>query len=71
MRPVTLAGIIGVSGYITRNLKATFRFNYSLISIRNATAPYPPGYRKILFEWGQYNNVLSLSLSWDFKGREF
>jgi len=71
MRPVTLAGIIGVSGYITKNLKATFRFNYSLISIRNATAPYPPGYRKILFEWGQYNNVLQLSLSWDFKAREF
>ncbi|MEI6456357.1 MAG: porin family protein [bacterium] len=71
MRPVTLSGIVGVSGYITKNLKATFRFNYSLLSIRNATAPYPPGYRKILFEWGQYNNVLQLSLSWDFKAREF
>jgi len=71
MRPVTLAGIVGVSGYITPHLKATFRFNYSLLSIRNASAPYPPGYRKILFEWGQYNNVLSLSLSWDFKPREF
>jgi len=71
LRPVTLAGIAGVSGYITSHLKATFRFNYSLISIRNATPPYPEGYRKILFEWGQYNNVMSLSLSWDFKPRDF
>jgi len=71
LRPVTLAGIVGVSGYITHHLKATFRFNYSILSIRNASAPYPPGYRKILFEWGQYNNVLSLSFSWDFKSREF
>jgi hypothetical protein len=71
LRPVTLCGIIGVSGYITHHLKANFRFNYSLISIRDATAPYPPGYRKILFEWGQYNNVLSLSFSWDFKAKDF
>jgi len=71
LRGVTLSGILGVSGYITRHLKANFRFNYSLISIRNATAPYPPGYRKILFEWGQYNNVMSLSLFWDFKAHEF
>lgn len=70
LRQVTLAGIIGVSAYITGHLKAGFRFNYSLISIRNTTAPYPASYRKILFEYGQYNNVLSLSLSWDFKARE-
>jgi len=71
LRPVTLSGIVGVSAYITNHLKACFRLNYSLISIRNTTAPYPASYRKILFEWGQYNNVISLSLSWDFKAREF
>jgi len=68
LRPVTLAGIVGVSGYITHHLKASFRFNYSILSIRNG---YTNGARKILFEWGQYNNVLSLSFSWDFKSREF
>jgi len=71
LRGLTLSGIIGISGYITRHLKANFRFNYSLLSIRNATAPYPPGYRKILFEWGQFNNVMSLSLFWDFKPQDF
>jgi hypothetical protein len=71
LRQVTLAGLLGVSAYITSHLKAGFRFNYSLISIRNTSAPYPASYRKILFEYGQYNNVLSLSLSWDFKAREF
>ncbi len=71
LRQITLAGIVGASAYITRNLKAVFRFNYSLMSLRNTSAPYPATYRKILFEYGQYNNVLSLSLSWDFKPRDF
>jgi len=71
LRTVTLSGIAGISGYITQHLSLNFRFNYSLLSMRNATAPYPPGYRKILFEWGQYNNVMSLSLMWDFKPFEF
>jgi len=31
-------------------------------------APVPP-WRKILFETGQYNNVISLSISYQFKGR--
>lgn len=70
LRQITLAAILGVSVYITEHLKAGFRFNYSLISLRNTTAPYPASYRKILFEYGQYNNVLSLTLSWDFKARE-
>jgi len=69
-RRITLAGIVGASGYITKHLKATFRFNYSLLSLRQ---PQPGGgpeaWRKILFEWGQYNNVMSLSLSYQFKGR--
>lgn len=65
-RTVTLSGIIGVSCYITDHLKAGLRFNYSLLSIRTDVVA---GARKILFETGQYNNVLSLSLSWDFKTR--
>ncbi|MEI7726461.1 MAG: porin family protein [Bacteroidota bacterium] len=70
VRPVTLSGILGASVYITGHLKANFRFNYSLISLRNSSAPYPASYRKILFEYGQYNNLLSLSLSWNFKPRD-
>ncbi len=71
LRPVTLSGIIGISGYITDHLKANFRFNYSVLSIRDATSPYPPGYRNIFFEWGQYNNLMSLTLYWNFKSKDF
>ena len=71
IRRVTLAGILGVSGYITRHLKATFRMNYSLLSLRvPVDNPPAPPWRKIFFEVGQYNNVLSLSLSYQFKGRK-
>ncbi len=70
-RGVTLAGILGVSGYITKHLKATFRFNYSLLSLRQSIPTEEQGKfgRKILFEWGQFNNVLSLSVAYQFKGR--
>ncbi|MCX6284619.1 MAG: porin family protein [Bacteroidetes bacterium] len=71
LRPVTLSGILGFSCYISHHLKAGFRFNYSLLSIRVPADPEPPGYRHILFETGQYNNVLSLTFSWDFKKFEF
>ncbi len=67
-RTVTLAGIIGVSCFITDHLKANFRFNYSLISTRDG---HVAGERKILFESGQYNNVLSLAMSWYFKPRDY
>ena len=67
-RTVTLCGIAGISCFITDHLKAGFRFNYSLLSIRNG---YGYGQRKILFEAGQYNNVLSLALSWYFKPRDY
>jgi len=74
LRRVTLSGIIGAAGFITSRLKATFRFNYSLLSIREPQPadklPVPP-WRKIFFEYGQYNNVLSLSLSYQFRGRDF
>lgn len=71
LRSVTLSGILGIACYITTHLKAGFRVNYSLLSIRVPTDPEPPGYRHILFETGQYNNVLSLTISWDFKKFEF
>ncbi len=71
LRRVTLSGIVGVSGYITKHLKATFRFNYSLLSLRQPQPDRRPDvWRKILFEWGQFNNVMSLSLSYQFKGRK-
>jgi hypothetical protein len=73
LRPVTLAGILGVSGFITNHLKANFRFNYSILSIRDISGlqRIPPSYRYIFFEWGQYNNVLSFSLYWYFKEDDF
>jgi len=71
LRPIMLSGIFGLSGFISQHLKANLRFNYSLISIRNTSSPYPPSYRHILFETGQYNNVISLSLLWYFKKEEF
>ena len=70
LRNVTLAGIFGVSGYITKHLKANFRFNYSLLSIRQPSETYPADYRYILWQKGQFNNVLSLSLFWYFKPNE-
>jgi hypothetical protein len=70
LRPVTLAGILGVSAFITDHLKANFRFNYSLLSIWPENN-YPATSRHILFETGQYNNVLELSLLWYFKPREY
>jgi hypothetical protein len=73
LRTVTLAGIFGVSAFLTDHLKVNFRFNYSLLSIRETKltypATYPPSYRHILFEKGQYNNVMTLSLFWYFKPR--
>ena len=63
LRPVTLSGIIGINGYITTHLRLNFRLNYSVLSIRNGVAN---GYRRIVFEVGQYNNVISFGLIWDF-----
>jgi len=67
-RTITLCGIAGISCFITDHLKAGIRFNYSLISINS---DYVAGARKILFETGQYNNVLSLALNWNFKPRDY
>lgn len=67
MRTVTLGGILGMACYITPHLKAGFRFNYSLLSIRQPHDPPPAAWRHFLFETGQFNNLLSLNLCWDFK----
>ena len=71
LRSVTLAGIFGVSVLMGNRVKLNFRFNYSLLSIRVTpppdNMPYPSTYRHILFEKGQYNNVMQLSLIFYFK----
>jgi hypothetical protein len=69
LRPVTFAGIFGFGAYLTNHLRLNIRSNYSLNSIRSKNNY--GGYRRMLFETGQYNNVLSLSLLWDFKAKEF
>jgi hypothetical protein len=72
LRNITLSGIAGVAYALTNHLKVGFRFNYSLLSIRVPQPDgYPESYRHILFETGQYNNLMSLSLSWDFKPIDF
>jgi hypothetical protein len=70
LRNVTLSGIFGISGYVTNHLKLNFRFNYSLLSIREPTETPPADYRYILWQKGQFNNVLSFSLLWYFKPSE-
>ena len=67
MRNVTLSGILGFSGYISKHLKANFRFNYSILSIRKPTDTPPADYRYIFWQKGQFNNVISISLMWYFK----
>lgn len=68
-RPVCFTGIFGFGAYVTNHLRINVRSNYSLNSLRSVnTASY---YRRMVFEIGQYNNVLSLSLLWDFKAKDF
>ena len=69
LRQVTFTGIFGFGAYLTRHLRLNIRSNYSLNSIRSKNTY--SGYRRIFFETGQYNNVLSLGLIWDFKRNEF
>jgi opacity protein-like surface antigen len=68
-RPVCFTGIFGFGAYITNHLRINVRSNYSLNSLRSVNTA--SGYRRIFFETGQYNNVLSLSLLWDFKAKDF
>jgi hypothetical protein len=69
LRPVTFTGIFGFGAYLTKHLKVNLRSNYSLNSLRSKNNY--SGYRRIFFETGQYNNVLSISLLWEFKAKEF
>lgn len=68
LRKITLGGIIGVSWALTNHLKAGFRMHYSLLSIRESQPEgYPEGFKRFLFETGQFHNLMSVSISWDFK----
>jgi len=55
--------ITGFHFLMNKNWSANFRFEYSLFGIRNKPAP---GDRYILFQYGQFNNVLNLSLQYTF-----
>ncbi|MFH1160066.1 MAG: porin family protein [bacterium] len=68
LRTLTFNAIIGVSCYITKSLKVNFRTNNSILSIRDGVAN---GYKKRFFDTGQYNDVLSLSLFYQFKGKPY
>ncbi len=68
LRPLTFAGIFGFGAYITKHLRLNLRANYSLNSLRSKNdIGY---YRRMFLEKGQYNNVLSLSVLWDFKTKD-
>lgn len=68
LRPLTFAGIFGFGAYITKHLRLNLRANYSLNSLRSKNdIGY---YRRMFLEKGQYNNVLSLSVLWDFKAKD-
>ncbi len=68
LRPVCFSGIFGFGAYVTNHLRLNVRANYSLNSLRSENdIGY---YRRMVFEKGQYNNVLSLSVLWDFKSKD-
>lgn len=67
LRNVTLCGILGASAHLGDHLKINFRLNYSLLSIRQTAETYPPDYRYIFWQKGQFNNVLSFGLIYYFK----
>jgi hypothetical protein len=67
-RSVCFSGIFGFGAYVTNHLRLNLRTNYSLNSLRSKNdIGY---YRRMFLEKGQYNNVLSLSILWDFKGKD-
>jgi hypothetical protein len=69
IRSVCFSGIFGFGAYVTKHLRLNLRTNYSLNSLRSKNdIGY---YRRMFFERGQYNNVLSLSVLWDFKAKDF
>lgn len=60
-RNFTANWITGFNFQIAKNWSLNFLFDYSLIGIRNKPAP---GDRYILFQYGQFNNALNLSLQY-------
>jgi len=64
LRPVTFCGIIGASVFIIPQLKINFRFIMSILSIRDGIGN---GYYKRFGQYGQYNDVLSLTLLYKIK----
>jgi len=68
LRSVTLCGIVGASCYFWKNrMKANFRWNTSILSIREPVSNTPSGYWYRFGQWGQFNDVLALSLYYRFK----
>jgi len=63
-RTFTANWITGFHYLMNEKWSFNFRIDYSLIGIRNKPAP---GDRYILFQYGQFNNVLNLSLQYTFK----
>src|ERR1035437_182198 len=57
LRPVCFTGLFGFGAYLTNHLRINVRSNYSLNSLRSKNNY--SGYRRIVLETGQYNNVLS------------
>jgi hypothetical protein len=64
LRTVTLSGIAGVSLIIIDHLKINYRFNMSLLSFRNGVTN---GYYKRFGAYGQYTDLMSLSLFYTIK----
>ncbi len=68
LRSVTLCGILGASCYFWKNrMKVNFRWNTSILSIREPVSNIPESYRYRFGQWGQFNDVLALSLYYKFK----
>ncbi len=64
LRPVTLSAIAGVSVYIIPKMRINYRFNMSILSIRDGLTN---GYYKRFGTYGQYNDLMSLSVFYSFK----
>jgi hypothetical protein len=68
LRPVTLCGILGASYFFwEKRMKVNFRWNTSILSIREPVENIPDDYRYRFGQWGQFNDVLSLAVYYQFK----
>jgi hypothetical protein len=68
LRPVTLSGILGASCYFWKDrMKVNFRWNTSILSIRQPVSNTPERFVFRFGQWGQFNDVLALSLYYKFK----